>query len=102
MPGVIVPNILLSSVLMLMAALFFGMAASSANSLTLEQIPRLRGAMMSLDTAAFDLGSGFGTLVGGLALLRLGYDGLGSALGALGIVAALILSLMAIDPTKSQ
>jgi len=87
---------------MLMAAWFFGMAAASANSLTFEQIPRLRGAMMSLDTAVFDVGSGFGTMTGGLALLYFGYEGLGSVLGAIGIVAALILGLMAIDPIKSQ
>lgn len=99
---VLVPNVLLSLLLMLMAAWFFGMVASSANSLTLEQIPRLKGAMMSVDTAALNIGSGFGTMAGGLALLYLDYEGLGSVLGAIGIIAALIFGLLAIDPTKSQ
>ena len=97
----LVPNVLPSMILMLMAAWFFGMAASSANSLTLEQVPRFRGAMMSVDTAALNIGSGFGTAVGGLSLLYFGYEGLGSVLGAMGIIAALFYGLLAMDPTKS-
>ena len=97
----LVPNVLPSMILMLMAAWFFGMAASSANSLTLEQVPRFRGAMMSVDTAALNIGSGFGTAVGGLSLLYFGYEGLGSVLGAIGIIAALFYGLLAMDPTKS-
>jgi DHA1 family inner membrane transport protein len=99
---VLVPNVLLSLLLMLMAAWFFGMVASSANSLTLEQVPSLRGAMMSVDTAAINIGSGFGTVAGGLALLYLNYEGLGSVLGAIGIIAAMIFGLLAIDPTKKS
>jgi predicted MFS family arabinose efflux permease len=86
---------------MLMASWFFGMVASSANSLTLEQIPRLRGTMMSLDTAVINIGSALGTVAGGLALLYLNYEGLGIVLGAIGIFAAIVFFLLAKDPTKS-
>jgi len=98
---VLVPSVLLSLLLMLMASWFFGMVASSANSLTLEQIPRLRGTMMSLDTAVINIGSALGTVAGGLALLYLNYEGLGIVLGAIGIFAAIVFFLLAKDPTKS-
>lgn len=99
---VLVPNVSISIGSMLTASWFFGMVSSSANSLTLEQIPRFRGAMMSIDTAVINIGSALGTVVGGVALLYLNYEGLGSILGAIGIVAAVVFSLLAKDPTKSQ
>jgi predicted MFS family arabinose efflux permease len=98
---VFTPNLWFSIVLMLIASWFFGMVASAANSLTLEQIPRLRGTMMSIDTAVINIGSAIGTTVGGLALLYLNYEGLASVLGAIGIVAAMVLYLLAKDPTRS-
>jgi len=97
----LVPSVLLSLLLMLMASWFFGMVASSANSLTLEQIPKLRGTMMSIDTASINVGSALGTMAGGLALFYFDYEGLGTVLGAIGIVAAIIFGLLAKDPTKS-
>jgi len=97
----LVPNLLLSLLLMLLASWFFGMVASSANSLTLEQIPKLRGTMMSIDTASINVGSALGTMAGGLALFYFDYEGLGSVLGAIGIVAAIVFGLLAKDPTKS-
>ena len=96
-----IPNLAFSIVLMLTGSWFFGMVASSANSLTLEQVPSLRGTMMSVDTAVINIGSALGTVSGGLALFLLDYEGLGSVLGATGIVAALIFYLLAKDPTKS-
>jgi predicted MFS family arabinose efflux permease len=95
-----VPNVWISLVLMMIASWFFGMVASSANSLTLEQIPELRGTLMSIDTALLNVGSAFGTTSGGLALLCFGYEGLGGVLGTIGIVAALVFYLLAQDPTK--
>ena len=95
-----VPNLWLSLVLIFVASWLFGMVASAANSLTLEQVPKLRGTMMSIDSAVVNLGSALGTAVGGAALLAFNYEGLGSALGAMGIVAAVILFALAIDPTK--
>jgi predicted MFS family arabinose efflux permease len=85
----------------MLASWFFGMVATAANSLTLEQIPRLRGALMSVDAAAVNLGSALGAAVGGVALIAFGYEALGLSLGLLCIVGALVVSLLAIDPTKS-
>ncbi|MGD0978118.1 MAG: MFS transporter [Candidatus Bathyarchaeia archaeon] len=99
---VFVLNVWISLILMLIASWFFGMVASSANSLILEQIPELKGTLMSIDTAVLNAGSAFGTTAGGLALLYFGYEGLGSVLGTIGIVAALVFYLLAKDPTKPQ
>ena len=99
---VLVPNLWISIGSMLTASWFFGMLASSANSLTLEQIPRFRGLMMSVDTAVINIGSALGTVVGGVALLYLNYEGLGSLLGAIGIVAAAVYFLLTKDPTVTS
>jgi predicted MFS family arabinose efflux permease len=98
---VYVPELWLSLTLNLAASWFFGMVTSASNSLTLEQIPKFRGTMMSIDSAAINLGSALGTIAGGLALLSFDYEGLGSALGVMGVAAALIYHLLAIDPTKT-
>src|SRR4030042_892936 len=91
----------LSVLLIFAASWFFGMVASAANSLTLEQVPKLRGTMMSIDSAVVNLGSALGTVVGGIALLFFDYEGLASALGVMAIVAAIVVSLLAMDPTET-
>lgn len=93
-------NLWLSLALSFIDSLFFGMVASAANSLTLEQVPEFRGTMMSIDTAAISLGSAFGTALGGLALLSFGYEGLGIALGVMGVAAAVVFYLLTTDPTR--
>ncbi len=56
---------------------------------------------MSIDTAVINAGAAIGTIAGGLALIYLNYEGLGIVLGAIGIIAALVFSILAKDPTKS-
>jgi DHA1 family purine base/nucleoside efflux pump-like MFS transporter len=92
-------NLWLSLALSFIDSWFFGMVASAANSLTIEQVPEFRGTMMSIDTAAINLGSAFGSALGGLALLSFGYEGLGIALGAMSVVAAIIFYVSTTDPT---
>jgi len=96
---VFVPNVWISMILMLIASWFFGMVASSANSLILEQTPGLKGTLMSVDTALLNVGSALGATAGGLALLYFGYEGLGFVLGTIGIAAASVFYLLAKDPT---
>lgn len=91
----------LSVALMSVASWFFGMVASAANSLTLEQIPGFRGTMMSMDYALINVGSALGSVVGWLALSAFNYEGLGSALGAMGILAGIVLGFLAMDPTRA-
>jgi DHA1 family inner membrane transport protein len=95
-----VPIFWVSVLLILIASWFFGMVASAANSLTLEQVPKLRGALMSIDAAAVNLGSALGAAVGGAALIAFYYEGLGSVLGLLSIMGATIVSFLAVDPAK--
>ena len=95
------PNLGLSLALFFLAAWFFGMGASASNSLTLEQVPRFRGTMMSLTSAAQSLGSALGATLGGLLLVLHNYRIMGSTLGALGIVAAIVFYFLSIDPTRA-
>lgn len=95
------PNLWLSLGLNFVASWFFGMVAAAANCLTLEQLPKFRGTMMSVDSAAVNLGSAVGGAIGGLALLWFDYEGVGSVLGAMGILAALVFYFFATDPTRT-
>ena len=95
------PILWLSLLLIFVASWFYGTLASAANSLTLEQVPRRRGTMMSMDSAVINLGSAFGTVVGGPVLLSFSYEGLGSTLGVMCIAAAIVISLLAADPTRT-
>ena len=88
-----------SLVLNFTAAWFMGMMASAASSLTLEQVPRFRGSMMSISSVATNLGAAVGAAVGGLALVWYDYDVLGAILGGMGIIAAIIFFLVTKDPT---
>ena len=76
------------------------MVVAGAISLTLEQVPAYRGAMMSVDSAFVNLGYALGAAVGGMTLLWFDYEGLGIALGLFGIVAAVVFYVFASDPTR--
>jgi predicted MFS family arabinose efflux permease len=97
---VFVPNFWFSLLLNLAAAFVFGMFTAAAISLTLEQVPAYSGAMMSVDSAFVNLGYALGAAVGGMALIRFGYEGLGAALGSFGILAAVVFYVFASDPTR--
>ena len=94
-------NLWLSLAARFLASLFNGMAFAAATSLTLEQVPRSRGAMMSIHAGAASMGSALGAGVGGLALLLYDYELVGISLGGMGIIGAVIFHLLAIDPTRT-
>jgi predicted MFS family arabinose efflux permease len=71
----------------------------AATSLTLEQNPRYRGSIMSLNEASRSFGMALGVSIGGLVLLQFGYGYLGLALGGMGIIASSLYFLFSIDPT---
>lgn len=95
------PNLLLSLALGLICSLVNGVRFAASNSLTLEQVPRFRGTMMSLFSAANSLGSALGAGVGGLVLLLYDYEFVGISLGAMGIASAIVFYLLTIDPTRT-
>jgi len=96
-----VPNLWLSLALNFLGCWFGGMGFSAISSLTLEQVPKFRGTMMSINSAAMNLGSALGAALGGLTLILFDYEVLGLSLGAMGVVAAIVFQTLAIDPTKT-
>ncbi len=95
-------NLWFSLALSFISSWFFGVVASAANSLVLEQVPKFRSTMMSIDSAVMNLGSALGTAVGGLVLLSLDYEGLGIVLGAMGVISAFVFYFLTIDPTREN
>ena len=96
----IAPILWLSVALALIGCLFAGLRATSNVSLTIEQVPKFRGTMMSISAASANLGSALGSGLGGLALLLFNYKGVGPSLGLLGLASAVIVHLFAVDTTR--
>lgn len=97
--ALLIPNLWISLMLALMVNVQMGLAFTSANSLTLDQVPSFRGTIMSLFTAANSMGMTLGASLGGLILLRFDYGSLGLVLGSLGFFAALIVYFWAHERT---
>ena len=91
------PNLWLSLAFSYLGTFFAGIRYTASSSLTLEQVPKYRGTMMSIFSAADSLGSAFGAGLGGLLLLLYNYELLGISLGAIGIAAAGIFHLLVIN-----
>jgi len=96
------PNVWLSLAARFLGGLFIGIAYTALTSLTLEQVPKFRGTMMSISSAADSAGSSLGAGVGGAALLLFNYEGMAVSLGAMGIAAAIVFQLLAKDPAKTE
>jgi len=84
-----------------LACLFAGIRLSASTGLILEQVPAFRGTMMSVRHATVALADALGSGIGGLVLLHFGYGGMAAVLGSMGIAAAAVFQLLAIDPTKT-
>ena len=95
-------SIWLSVALMSIAGWFDGLAASASTSLILEQMPELRGTMMSLSYAFVGMGSTIGAAIGGFMLIFYDYEELGIVLGSMGIIAAIIFQFLTVDQEETQ
>ncbi len=79
-----------------------GIMFSALGSLSLEQLPRFRGPMMSIHAAMQSVGSALGAGIGGLALLLYDYELVGVSLGALAVMGALIIRAFTVDPVSTE
>jgi len=96
------PFALLSIGLSTVSSFFAGMMLSVSTSLTLEQLPRYKGTMMSIHSAATSMGSMTVAILGGVILLFSNYSIFGFVMGLIGIIGALIFFQYAKDPTQTE
>ena len=96
---ILAPSAFLAASLGILACLVTGTRQTAMNSLIVEQLPQVRGAMMSITTASLNLGATIGTGVGGYLLLIYGWKVMGVSMGMFGVLGGLILYIFAIDPT---
>ncbi|NYT16251.1 MAG: MFS transporter [Methanomassiliicoccales archaeon] len=75
-----------------------GLNASSSSGLNLEQIPRLRGPMMSMASVIGSVGNTMSLSIGGLLLIQYGWGIMGLVIGSLGPLGSIILYLYAAEP----
>jgi MFS family permease len=91
-------TLIISIGLVSVAAFANGVRNSSASSLTLEQVPRYRGIIMSLFSASDNLGTAFGAGIGGSIIIFYNYRILGAVLGFIGVLSAAIFYFLTKDP----
>ena len=88
-----------SITVILVMGVMSGFRRNAGQSLSLEQLPDLRGSMMSLSSAADSLGSVLGAGLGGYILMVGEFWMIGAALGLVGVLSAIIINYLAIDPS---
>lgn len=96
---VLVPNAYVAAGLGILACLLSGLRQPAENSLTIEQIPEIRGSIMSLSTASGNFGGMIGAAVAGFLLLNYGWIAAGVFLASTAILAGIVLQIFAKDPT---
>lgn len=92
------PSILCTIAIIPLLSLFGGVILTAANSLTLEQVPSFRGTMMSLNSAASQLGIALGAGIGGLALYLFNWGFVGLFLGVIELSSACAYLIVSKDP----
>lgn len=94
----VVPDLWLSIAGRLITGLAGPFAYTASSSLALEMVPSFRGVMMSLNSAAFQMGTALGAAVGGAMLLSYSYETVGVVLGVFMFLPAIIYQFMIKDP----
>ena len=92
------PNFSLSWGLNALRFLFAGMTVTASSSLIIEQIPKFRGTMMSLNMTFTNLGMLLATIAGGLAINFFNYQTMALILGSLGVAGVAIWMTFVKDP----
>ncbi|MCL5876858.1 MAG: MFS transporter [Candidatus Bathyarchaeota archaeon] len=92
------PTVELSGSVGLLRFWFAAMASTAGGSLILEQLPKFRSTMMSLNAAFMNIGILVASVFGGLMLNSYGYQAVGLALGSLGLVGVVIWVTLVKEP----
>jgi predicted MFS family arabinose efflux permease len=95
---VLVPSMWVSLGIVLLGTVIFGFLGTAFFSLSLEQVPKFRGSMMSLFSACMNFGMVLGASLGGFALIGGEWAFMGVSIGVLGLLGATILKIWAVDP----
>ncbi len=95
---VTVPNVYIATAIGIFSGLMMGLRQPAANSLTIEQMPEIRGSIMSLSTASGNFGGMIGAALAGFLLLNYGWITTGVSLGSAAILAGIVLQIFAKDP----
>jgi len=98
----LMPTVELSGLVGLLRYWFAAMAATAGGSLILEQLPKFRGTMMSLNTAFMNVGMLVASLIGGSVLNSYGFQALGLLLGSLGLLGAVVWIALVKEPCKKD
>jgi len=71
-----------------------------STSLTMEQTPNQMGTMMSVHSAAVNMGAMVASILGGIVIASYSYSLYGIIMGLIGLLGALFFYRYSIDPTK--
>ena len=82
--------------------LFSAMAFTAGGALVMEQLPKFRSTMMSLNTTFMNLGMLMASLTGGIALNLYNYQTLALLLGGFGVTGTILWVTLVKDPCKTQ
>ena len=94
------PTAELSAAFSILRYWFAAMTLSAGGSLIIEQLPKFRSTMMSLNTAFMNVGMLLSSLIAGVMLNSYGYQAVGLVLGSLGILGAVVWIALVKDPCK--
>lgn len=97
---VFMPSLILSETVSFVRVWCYGMMAASFASLTLEQVPKFRGTMMSLRGTFGGIGAFLGIQLGGMVLNSYNYQMVGILLGSLGFAAIATFLFLTKDTNK--
>jgi DHA1 family inner membrane transport protein len=84
-------NIVMALGVGLITCLIAGVRANATTSLNLEQLPELRGPMMSMSAAFSSTGNVLSLGLGGLLLIKYGWGVMGSVIGIFGLIAGILV-----------
>jgi predicted MFS family arabinose efflux permease len=94
---VFMPDVYSALFMSFVATFIGGFAVTGSHNLIVEQVPKSRGTMMSINGVFASIGVTIGSICGGLAIIQ-GFQMLGLSFGIFAVIAALIILFIAKEP----